>query len=276
MSDKMIIVCAMCDKEGAPSSNPNICLLCMAAEMDEKFGNKESKMTRNYRNGQCTATTKKGEQCKSGAQDHTTLCGPHEAQANRLLEAEHELDPGTEVLVREAQIANKEEKVEDKVATIFVPGHRPPKIGGYDWNAPKRKALRAEVEVKLLSAMVKFGKIEIIVGGALGADQDAAAVAYKLGVPYHVYAPCHSQDAKWPKAAQEIYARMLEKAASVTYVHDGPYNGAKCMMNRNKAMVDAADFGLSVYDGSPGGTANCLYYANRKGVKVANINPKNL
>lgn len=33
MSDKMTIICAMCNKEGAPASNPNICLLCMAAEM---------------------------------------------------------------------------------------------------------------------------------------------------------------------------------------------------------------------------------------------------
>lgn len=39
-------------------------------------------------------------------------------------------------------------------------------------------------------------------------------------------------------------------------------------------MVDNCDLLIAVHDGSPGGTANCVNYANQKNKKIININPK--
>jgi uncharacterized phage-like protein YoqJ len=37
---------------------------------------------------------------------------------------------------------------------------------------------------------------------------------------------------------------------------------------RNEFMVDAADVLAAFFDGSPGGTANCVLYASKVGKKV--------
>lgn len=164
----------------------------------------------------------------------------------------------------------------DPYTVIFITGHRPPKIGGYDWNAPKRKHLRAAIAEKLISAQNKFGNILLITGGALGTDQDAAAVAHMLDIPFYLFAPCKNQHKKWPNESKEIYARLSNAADNIHFTHDGDYPGAWVLQKRNQEMVDVADYGLAVYDGSSGGTANCLEYAAKKGVKVVNIDPSKL
>lgn len=159
---------------------------------------------------------------------------------------------------------------------IFVSGHRPPKIGGYDPLSPLRKAVRTAIRDKILSAQRIYGDITLIVGGALGVDQDAAYECRKFEVPYKLFAPCWGQETKWPEESQYAYRLMKSKAIEVRYTHEGTYPGAWCMQRRNEEMVDAANYGLVVWDGSEGGTANCVRYAESKGVPMARINPNNL
>ena len=45
------------------------------------------------------------------------------------------------------------------------------------------------------------------------------------------------------------------------------------MMVRNKYMVDISDRGIAVWDGSKGGTANCVRYAQKIGKPLDIINP---
>lgn len=56
---------------------------------------------------------------------------------------------------------------------------------------------------------------------------------------------------------------MREAAAEVVVVSDGEYAVWK-MQTRNEAMVDAADELWALWDGSSGGTKNCIDYAKGK------------
>lgn len=164
---------------------------------------------------------------------------------------------------------------------IAFTGHRPHKLPdkatGYDPTNPTRVAVRAAIREALQRAIDKYGKtheIVAITGGALGVDQDAASIAHKLGLPFIVAAPCQGQDSKWPAASKARYKTMLGFAAEVVVIHDGPYNNT-CMQDRNEWMVDHCDALIAVWDGSSGGTANCVKYAKKKKKPIVYINPDN-
>lgn len=47
------------------------------------------------------------------------------------------------------------------------------------------------------------------------------------------------------------------------------------MQKRNEWMVDNCDILIAVWDKSPGGTKNCVDYAESKKKQIIYINPKN-
>lgn len=172
---------------------------------------------------------------------------------------------------------------------VAFTGHRPNKIGGYDATHPKRVAVRTAIKSALQRAMAKFSDKEIVVisGGALGVDTDAASVAKELGLRFMIAAPCRNQDSKWPADSKKRYGNMCRAAdtelattlannetveGGVVFVHDGPYNNS-CMQKRNIWMVDHADAVVAIWDGTTGGTANCVGYARHKGVPMVHIDP---
>jgi len=167
---------------------------------------------------------------------------------------------------------------------IAFTGHRPEKrnepekIGGYDINHPLRQAIIKAMTDAVNRAVKKYGEtheIVAITGGALGIDQDAARIAYKLGIPFIVAVPCQGQDSKWPAESKKRYQKMLSLASEVVMVHDGPYNNT-CMQDRNIWMVDNCDALIAVWNGTKGGTANCVRYARQVNKPTVYINPKKL
>lgn len=44
-----------------------------------------------------------------------------------------------------------------------------------------------------------------------------------------------------------------------------------CMQERNVAMVNAGNCGLALWNGSAGGTANCIKYANSRNKQIINV-----
>jgi uncharacterized phage-like protein YoqJ len=48
------------------------------------------------------------------------------------------------------------------------------------------------------------------------------------------------------------------------------------MQKRNEYMVDNSDIVIAVWDGSKGGTYNCVKYAEKLGKKIIVINPKEI
>lgn len=152
-----------------------------------------------------------------------------------------------------------------KMVVAFT-GHRPPKLDmAWDGRSSADVAIRADMTDWLL----ELGCTDVITGMALGIDTNAARVAYQMGLPYHAYVPFKGQEGRWPAARQADYHTALGLAASVVYTSSGGYNPAK-MQVRNEYMADNCDVLLAYWDGSAGGTANCLRYADYKGVRIIN------
>ena len=165
---------------------------------------------------------------------------------------------------------------------IVVTGHRPPKIGGYDWNNPLRTHLRQRLRTLLVSlvadAWLKGDKqVELISGGALGWDQDCAGVAYRVGIPYTLYVPFIGQESRWPKQSRDVYAEVVKRASKVVLCHnDRPQSdghAGRLLLERNKRMVDdcKTDYLITAHNGSQGGTSHCVRYAQGKVGMVINL-----
>lgn len=156
---------------------------------------------------------------------------------------------------------------------IFVTGHRPNKLGGYSRDA--RKTLE-EFCVKQFVHRLGWGFEEwpenllFLIGMAQGFDQAMAHSCAGLGIPFDAYVPCLGQEKPWPQEAQERYHDLLRKARKVVYVSKEPYQGSHQLLERNKAMVVAAERGIALWNGSPGGTAHAGNFARSVGVPVEN------
>lgn len=143
-------------------------------------------------------------------------------------------------------------------------GHRPDKLGGYD-----EDVFRALVELAR-TAITRYEPLLVISGMAQGWDQALAQAAQDLRVPYAAAVPFANQDMVWPREARARYRALLAGASHVAMVSPGPFTPAK-MQRRNEWMVDHCDALLALWDGSRGGTFNCLEYARVRRRQVINL-----
>ena len=172
---------------------------------------------------------------------------------------------------------------------VALTGHRPSKLGGYDRFNPVASRILDAAAGWLEESLREHPNLVVISGLALGWDQWVADLCLELGVTFVGAAPCRGQSSRWPDNSKSEYQRICrgadEKAArslntgpdgsevlarnrGVVYVLDGPYSGPDCMQQRNVWMVDHAHEVLACYDGSSGGTGNCVKYAKKQGVPV--------
>lgn len=87
--------------------------------------------------------------------------------------------------------------------------------------------------------------------------------------------PCLKQHSKWKKEIYLQWLSIVNKADKVHYVSEEPYT-AWCLQVRNEWMVDNSDYIIGVWDGTEGGTANCINYAKKKDKNIVCIHPKTL
>jgi uncharacterized phage-like protein YoqJ len=151
---------------------------------------------------------------------------------------------------------------------IAFTGHRPNKLGGYISPNPIQQWVCWCIEDELSGR----NGITVISGMALGVDQWAARIAVKLGIPFIAAVPFKGQESAWPLTSRRTYHKLLKKAAQVVIVSDGEYSAQK-MQIRNEWMVDNCDVLVAVWDGTPGGTGNCVRYAEKQGKNIIRINP---
>jgi uncharacterized phage-like protein YoqJ len=143
-------------------------------------------------------------------------------------------------------------------------GHRPNKLGGYSTEAFGKL-------INIAKEYLSSNKPDLIISGmAIGWDQALAVAAIELDIPFDAYVPFIGQEAMWPKHVKEYYKQLLSKARVVNYISDGGYTGLK-MQLRNEAMVNDCDRILAMWDGSSGGTANCIKYAETKQRPIINL-----
>lgn len=107
---------------------------------------------------------------------------------------------------------------------------------------------------------------------ALGFDMWLAEACVEMDIPFDAYVPFEGQERKWPTPGQLRYRLLLPCARSYRVVSPGCYEHWK-MQARNMRMVDDADEGLVCYDGSHGGTHNCVTYARSRGKPLTIIQP---
>lgn len=162
--------------------------------------------------------------------------------------------------------------------TLCFTGHRPNKLGGYKPDAILNMKVKAALSLAINEFADKHGRnnVSFITGMALGVDQWAADILIDEDLPFIAAIPCKGQESQWPEKAQDHYHFILSLATQVVclaekYTHE-------CMNDRNRWMVDHADHVLAIWDGTPGGTGQCVGYAQhaRHEPTVKIINPRTL
>ena len=147
---------------------------------------------------------------------------------------------------------------------VAATGHRPSKLGGYGVQA------RAGLVRLAMEGLCSIRTDETIVGMALGWDTAVAIACHTLNIPYIAAIPFLGQERMWPKESQELYNFLLEHAKDVVYVSQAGYEPWK-MQARNEFMVNTCSHVMALWDGSRGGTGNCIAYANKVGKPITNL-----
>ena len=174
---------------------------------------------------------------------------------------------------------------------LTVTGHRPNKISKelYDWNKPlAQHYIRFFINyIRTAAEEAKNHNVSVICrsGMALGIDTVFAIAALFLkraGYPVllHCYIPCSNHSSNWPKSSVDVYNKILSYADEVIYVSDKPYTN-KSMQDRNIAMVDGinedgCDRVLAIWDGTKGGTGNCVNYARSRNKIIDVVSPESI
>lgn len=139
-------------------------------------------------------------------------------------------------------------------------GHRPGKIpNGQD------KFLCSLIK----KTLIEEGTTQVITGMALGWDTLLAKTALELSIPLVCAVPFKGWDS-WRESARKVARNIMDNAAEVHYVSKEGYQPYKYQI-RNEWMVDRCDKLLAYWDGSVGGTYNCLFYAKKVKRPVINL-----
>lgn len=161
---------------------------------------------------------------------------------------------------------------------IGVTGHRPSKLPdfGYDYTASKWIKLKEYFK----QILIRYECEEGICGMALGVDTVFALAVIELqeeGFPIklHCAIPCLNQSCRWPLKSQKLYDEIIAKADIVKTVTEKKYS-PYLMQLRNEYMVDISDIMIAVWDGSTGGTGNCVNYIADKQKPMIWIKPESI
>lgn len=160
----------------------------------------------------------------------------------------------------------------ERATTACFTGHRPSKTGGYNPNNPLMQRIVEATTWKIWDAY-RAGYRTFISGFAQGFDQEAAKLIIRLRSKYPevrlIAAVPHEDQARpWPHAAELRWRNLLEQADEVHIVCEGGTFYNWMLQKRNEWMVDRSSLVIAAWDGSEGGTRNCLRYAYAKNVGV--------
>jgi uncharacterized phage-like protein YoqJ len=176
------------------------------------------------------------------------------------------------------------------MSVVSFTGHRPNKLGtGYSISNERVQQYSYMLRDTIMNLIRHEGATRFISGGAIGIDQIAFWTVEQLKESYPsieniLAVPFESQYSNWRNGELvEWYHKMVHRADSVIHVDllegyrdypvaDGKYS-AKKMQLRNQYMVDNSDYVVAVWDGTSGGTANCVTYAESKMKQVIRLKP---
>ena len=162
----------------------------------------------------------------------------------------------------------------DRAVTCTFTGHREEKLPwGRNEDDPRCRALKRSI-FDAAEAVYQAGARHYICGMATGCDMYFCEAVLALReehpeITLEAAIPCEDQSARWPEPLRRRYDRLVSECdyhtvLSRTYTPD-------CMLRRNRYMVDASGYLITVYNGSAGGTRNTLLYAMRQGLKIIQL-----
>lgn len=174
---------------------------------------------------------------------------------------------------------------------ITFTGHRPDKLGGYDFFSPLNNEIRKYFGNFLNKYIRNYTNIQFITGGAIGFDQMAFHICKilrddiytKESIILELAVPFKKQYMMWNDVDKQRHFEHIKLADKVTEVDT--LEKYKCdkvpiewyhrdkMQLRNMYMVDNADLVIALWNNSKGGTANCINYAKKLKKEVIIINP---
>jgi len=186
-----------------------------------------------------------------------------------------------------------------KTLNIAFTGHRPDKLGGYG----SIRNIYLNNTMRLLD-LIGIERIRWAYDGmAQGYDWEALKACFQLGIAVVACKPSDHQHIIWPERAQQLYRSLLnqlkasggrivdiehcilkptvgesaywsQKSGLIEAYHkskSSKHQAALLCELRNQYMVDSADLVIACWNGSPGGTANCIKYAEKLGIPWINI-----
>lgn len=138
---------------------------------------------------------------------------------------------------------------------------------------------KEEVEKNLEAAVrqcIADGSKGFITGGALGVDTLAALTVIRLRKEYPeirlmlaLPCPVADQTLKWSNSQKEVYRNILDLADEVKVLSD-KYTD-KCMLDRNRFMVDNSGTLIYYLRTERGGTGYTVRYAKKQTIKLIAI-----
>lgn len=144
--------------------------------------------------------------------------------------------------------------------SIAATGHRPEKLGGHNAETDQR-TLETAIDY-LYYLKDKYEIKELISGMALGWDTTVAIAAIQLKIPLICAIPFPQQPSKWPIESIAKWKAIKDQATEVHTI--SPRFSPIAFQTRNTWMVDRAQILLMLWNGSSGGTGNCVLYAQRQ------------
>lgn len=162
--------------------------------------------------------------------------------------------------------------------SMCVTGHRPNKLmGGYDYyaNEPIKDYMITTLR-NFIELNPSVTELECYSGMALGIDMLFADAVLTLQqefpdlIKLHCAIPFENQTGNWVSESDiEMYNLIKDFADEVTTLEGIVTKDFYLpLQKRNEFMVDNSDFVLAFWNGTKGGTGNCVKYAEKKGKKV--------
>ena len=135
---------------------------------------------------------------------------------------------------------------------IAVTGPRPHKLNANEL---------AWIERHMLNIIPALNPALLISGGALGVDTLWIEAGLKLNLPVNVILPFPGYDEFWAEQDKKHLEQLMHKCGCVDYVSSMFYDGVYQL--RNRKLVDSCDLLVAYWNGSKGGTGNCVKYAKK-------------
>ena len=150
-------------------------------------------------------------------------------------------------------------------------GHRPEKL---PWGSNEEDERCAALKIRLEEAVEQAaadGCHTFLCGFARGCDLYFAEAVLRVKrrrpeIRLEAWLPCPEQADRWIAADRLRRDSLLLQCDRVHVTAESYHPG--CMLRRNREMADRARILLSVWDGSAGGTAWTVKYAEARGLEI--------